>query len=179
MHTALAPGGVVVLNVASRAAAIYDSVLKAIKTEFPVVYVVPPTVSKSGYSPWAECAHCSLSLLIHFSLSLCYLCFIFLYRQREYVFLHMLACVCHVEKTYRIGGVCLPENVHALEGLVRRARVAPVSSPTLHACGCARPSCACFGHKTVKAVPFIATLCRTLLSAVFPCRMVSTTCCSA
>ena len=44
----------------------------------------------------------------------------------------------------------LAENVHALEGLACRKRVAPASSPSLHAC-CARPSCACFGHKAVKA----------------------------
>ena len=34
----------------------------------------------------------------------------------------------------------LPENVHALEGLACRKRVAPASSPALHACGCASPS---------------------------------------
>ncbi len=28
---------------------------------------------------------------------------------------------------------------------------AALASPTLHACGCARPSRACFGHKTVNA----------------------------
>jgi hypothetical protein len=44
-----------------------------------------------------------------------------------------------------------PEIVHMQEGLACRKRVASVSSPALHACGCARPSRACFGHKTVKA----------------------------
>ncbi len=69
------------------------------------------------------------------------------------------------------------ENVHALEGLACRKRVAPASSPashckqgaalmspTLHACGCARPSRACFGHSTVKADhTIIATLCCTYI----------------
>ncbi len=43
------------------------------------------------------------------------------------------------------------ENVHTRESLACRKRVAPASSPTLHACSCARPSRACFGHKTVQA----------------------------
>ncbi len=40
-----------------------------------------------------------------------------------------------------------------------------LTSPTLHVCGCARPSRACFGHRIVKA-DHIATLCRTLSPAI-------------
>ncbi len=47
---------------------------------------------------------------------------------------------------------------------LRLARLPPLQAGC-GACGCARPSRACFGHKTVKA-DHIATLCRTLAAQV-------------
>ncbi len=67
----------------------------------------------------------------------------------------VLDCAAHVH-AFQLRA----ENVHALEGLACRKRVAhlpplqtqgaALASPTLHACGCTRPL-ACFGHKIVKA----------------------------
>ena len=49
---------------------------------------------------------------------------------------------------------------------MRDKQCSALTSPTLHAFGCARPSRACFGQS--KSWPYIATLCRTLL--VMPLR---------
>ncbi len=58
--------------------------------------------------------------------------------------------VCHVQ----CSALCLSfhpmakAHVHALKGLACRKRVAAASSPARHACGCARPSRARFGHRS-------------------------------
>ncbi len=68
----------------------------------------------------------------------------------------VMALTYATSQTHKRTSVCLSfhtmakEHVHALKGLVCRKRVAADSSPARHACGCARPSRARFGHRSSK-----------------------------
>ncbi len=73
-------------------------------------------------------------------------------------FLRLPGRVRHSIAIYGQQRMCMREKAWLAASVsLRLARLHPckqgtaLASPTLHACGCARPSRACFGHKTVEA----------------------------